>query len=146
MTTFGTGTGNGGAQGHGARAAVPLSDTALRLVIHTKMYDAGTLVAHSPALGHLGLAHLVESADVDGSVMPRVALHPEDLDHLGARTGTLVELVAAGGRLRASAVGDPGVLRGTAAVVANAPGTPVNGLGASGAPTPIIDVHVEVIR
>ncbi|MFN0030162.1 MAG: NADH-quinone oxidoreductase subunit NuoG [Acidimicrobiales bacterium] len=144
-------TTTGNDQASGARAtpaAVPLSDTALRLVVRPKMYDAGTLVAHSAGLRDLGRAHLAgaEDASENGSALARVALHPDDLEHLGARTGATVDLVAPGGRLRARAEGDDGVLRGTAVVVANVPGVPVNGLGAVDALTPVLDVQVEVIR
>ena len=58
---------------------------------------------------------------------------------------TTVEVVAPGGRLKGTVVGDPGVLRGTVGLVANVAGAPVNGLGAGGASSVVIDAQVEVI-
>ncbi len=108
---------------------IPLAETSLRLVVVRKMYDAATLTRHAACLAGLAPGN-------------EVRLHPLDFEKLRVEAGVTVTLVAPEGQIRLPAVPDPGVVRGTARVLANVPDAPVNHLLSSTAP--VIDVRVEV--
>ena len=76
----------------------------LRLVATRKLYDMGTATQQSPSLANL----LVGSA---------VHLHPYDFDRLGVAAGDNVVVTASSGAVTLMAQPDPGVARGSAAVL-----------------------------
>ena len=83
----------------------------LRLVLGRKLYDEGTLVAHSPSLANLA---------------PPAAVHlaPKDHDRLGVGVAgvTEVRIRSARGDVVVPAVADKGLAAGTAALAFRQPG------------------------
>jgi hypothetical protein len=110
---------------------VPLAPSALRLVVTLTCYDGSASTREAPAL-----ASLIPE--------PEVRLHPLDFANLAVEPGAVVELVSGAGRVSLPAVADPGVVRGTAGVVANLPEAPLNQL--LSAASPITDIRLEVPR
>jgi NADH-quinone oxidoreductase subunit G len=109
--------------------APPAAGT-LRLVATRKMWDGGTLLAHSP---HLADLH----------PEPAVYLHPATLAALGIAGGTEVWVDSGRGRMRLPAVADAGVARDGAAIVLNVPGAnPATLLDAG---RPVTDVTVTPV-
>jgi len=119
------------APGPVASRVVSLDDAALRLVVQRKMYDGATATISSASL-----AELHEDNEI--------RLHPLDFEGLSVAEGALVALVSAHGRIELPVVPDPGVVRGTATVLANVPGATVNHLLSSS--SPVTDVRLEVTR
>jgi NADH-quinone oxidoreductase subunit G len=91
------------------RAAVTVATGGLRLVARRTLWDAGTLVAHAPALAGL---HPDWVAGV----------HPDELDALGLAAGATVRVVSDRGRVTVAVRSDPTLPRGTVAVPFNLPG------------------------
>jgi NADH-quinone oxidoreductase subunit G len=73
----------------------------VRLVVSRKLYDQGAVVAASPSLAHL-------------AGVPRLHVHPLDLDRLGATTGTSLKVSSARTSVVLEAEADAGVPRGLA--------------------------------
>jgi NADH-quinone oxidoreductase subunit G len=94
-----------------APAAAPPAAAAdgLRLVSSRTLWDAGTLVAHSPALTGL---HPEWAA----------RLHPDELDALGVTAGATVRLTTSRGAVELVARADHRMARGQVAVPFNLPG------------------------
>jgi NADH-quinone oxidoreductase subunit G len=111
-----------------ARELPPLDSYSLRLVASRKLYDLGVGVQHSPAL-----AHMAEETTV--------RLHPHDFDRIGIAPGDRVTLTSAKGAVTLAAHPDPGVGRGSAAVIVNQPGPAVGDL--IDATAAVTDVRVE---
>ncbi|MFP5256142.1 MAG: NADH-quinone oxidoreductase subunit NuoG [Acidimicrobiia bacterium] len=113
----------------GTAASAPAPDAySLRLVATRKLYDLGTAVQHSPSLAGL----VAENA---------VRLHPHDFARLGVDAGATVTLAAAAGSVQLSAVPDPSIPKGSAAVLVHQPG-PVVGQLVSAADA-VTDIRVE---
>ena len=107
----------------------PTNDAySLRLVATRRMYDAGTMLAHSPS--SVGLASSVE-----------LRLNPTDFDKLGVDSGSVVKLISSKGELMTPVVADRGVPAGSAAIPANSPGANANRL--IDASQSVTDVRVE---
>ncbi|CAN5735372.1 NADH-quinone oxidoreductase subunit G [soil metagenome] len=84
----------------------PVDNYSLRLVVTRKLYDQGTLVQHSPSIA--GLA--------PGTTL-RVS--PLDFERLGVAPGAQVRATSSRGSVTVAAGPDPGLPRGTAALVFN---------------------------
>ena len=107
----------------------PTNDAySLRLVATRRMYDAGTMLAHSPSSA--GLASSVE-----------LRLNPTDFDKLGVDSGSVVKLISSKGVLMTPVVADLGVPAGSAAIPANSPDANANRL--IDGSQPVTDVRVE---
>ncbi len=100
----------------------------LRLVTGRRMYDAGTMVQASSSSA--GLAAAVA-----------VRLGTADFERLGCAEGTTVRVASAQGELLVPVVHDRGVPTGSAALAANAPGSPANTL--IDCSTSVTEVRVE---
>ncbi len=107
----------------------PIDAYALRLVLAPKLYDHGTLIAHSPSL--IGIAP-----------GPGLRLHPLDFDKVGVAEGTAVRITSATGSVVLPVALDPAVSRGTAVVLANQGGPRVTELVATG--DAATEVRIEV--
>jgi predicted molibdopterin-dependent oxidoreductase YjgC len=113
----------------GARPPVPAVDAySLRLVATRKLYDMGTATQTSPSLA--GLA--------PGSGL---RLHPHDFDRVGVAAGASVTITSATGSATLPLHADPGVPRGSAAVVVSQPGAEVGAI--IDATASVIDVRVQ---
>ncbi len=113
----------------GAPEPVPsLDGYSLRLIATRKLYDGGTLVAHSPSLA--GLA--------PGT---RLRLHPSDFDRLGIAPGSRVKVSSARGTVSVQAAADAGVPRGSAHLTVNQPGGDPAAL--IDATAPVTDIRIE---
>jgi len=109
-------------------AEAPAVDAySLRLVATRKLYDLGTDVQHSPGLGGL-------TSDSE------LRLHPHDFDRLGVTAGSVVTVTSASGSVSLAVRPDPGVGRGSAAVVLHQPGPAVGAL--VDATAPVTEVRV----
>ena len=98
------------------RTDAPAVDAyALRLVATRKLYDQGASTMHSPSLAGLVSASTAR-------------MHPHDFDRLGVEPGAVVTVTSASGAVSLPAHPDPGVPRGTAAVLFNQPGPPTGSL------------------
>jgi anaerobic selenocysteine-containing dehydrogenase len=117
-----------GARPRGPPCLPPLDSYSLRLVAGRRLYDLGVEVQHSPAL-----AVLAQEAEV--------RLHPHDFDRLGISAGARVSLTSARGAITLAARPEPGVARGSAAVVLNQPGPTVTDL--IDAAASVTEVRVE---
>ncbi|HZQ27356.1 MAG TPA: molybdopterin-dependent oxidoreductase, partial [Acidimicrobiales bacterium] len=116
-------------QGAAEQAPLPqLDGYSLRLVVTRKLYDAGVLVQHSPALAALTPA-------------PRIFANHYDLDRLGLGTGGRVKLRGSKGTLVGEAEVDDGVPRGSVALAFNLPGDSAADL--VDATAPVNDVRLE---
>jgi anaerobic selenocysteine-containing dehydrogenase len=100
----------------------------LRLVATRRLWDAGTLVVNCRSLAGL---------HPDATV----ALHPAELERRGLAAGQPVRVSSRRGTVVVSAVGDPGVPEGSAAVAVNLPGVSATSLLDEGAG--VTDVRVE---
>ncbi len=110
-------------------ATIPVKDAySLRLVATRRMYDGGTLVAHSPASA--GLVCTMQ-----------LRLNPTDFAKLGVQPATMVRLVSLKGALTTPVFPDGGVPAGSAVIPAFVPGSPANQL--INASTHVTDVRVE---
>jgi anaerobic selenocysteine-containing dehydrogenase len=110
-------------------APVPAADAyALRLVATRSMYDLGTFLQHSPSSAHLAPGTAVR-------------LNPADFSSLGVAAGADVTVSSPRGSLRANVVADPGVPRGSAAMVVNQPD--VDALSLVDVSVAVTDVRVE---
>jgi len=111
--------------------APPVDAYSLRLVVTRKLYDRAVLTQKSPSLAGLG---------VNGGLR----LHPSDYERLGLRGGTRVRVSSARTAMETTAVADPGVPRGSAALTFNA------GDGVAGdlidATVPVAEVRVETVE
>jgi NADH-quinone oxidoreductase subunit G len=105
-----------------------LDSYSLRLVVHRRLYDRGTLVHHSPSLAELG-----------GPATLR--LNPTDFDRLGVADGEEVRVTSSRGHITVPATADPAVPRGVAALPANGAGGRASVL--VDASVPVTDVRVE---
>jgi NADH-quinone oxidoreductase subunit G len=94
----------------------------LRLVTLRKLYDRGTLTAHSPSLAPLALT-------------PGIRLNPWDFDHLGVAPGGRVTVTSTRTTIDVDAFADPSVPKGAAAMALNQPGP---------SPTELIDAGSAV--
>jgi NADH-quinone oxidoreductase subunit G len=103
---------------------------AFRLVVSRVLYDEATGTANSPSLA--ALAH-----------RGAVYLHPLDLERVGTTEGASVKLTGARTSVVLSVVADPAVLRGTAWVPFNQPGSSIGELIDSFAD--VNDVRIENI-
>ncbi len=109
----------------------PVRDAySFRLVVTRKMYDQGTIVQHAPHLAPLAAS----------SPVP-VRLNPADLERLGVAAGQRLKVTSAKGSIIASAAEDPGVPRGTVAVVHDQ--SSGSALGLVDTTALITDVNVE---
>jgi NADH-quinone oxidoreductase subunit G len=120
-----------GAPEAASSTATPLDPSALRLVMTLTCYDGSTSTQEAPSL-----ASLAPPAEV--------RLHPLDFDNLAVAPGDTVQLVSGSARVDLPAVADAGVVRGTAAVVANLPDAQLNRL--LRASSPVTDIRLEVPR
>ncbi|MGH9278498.1 MAG: NADH-quinone oxidoreductase subunit NuoG [Acidimicrobiales bacterium] len=92
-----------------SRAAPRVDAYSLRLVSGHRLYDAGVLVEHSPAL-----RQLVQEA--------ALRANPYDLEQVGVAPGERVRVVSPRGSLVVATVHDPAVPRGAAVLDFNVPG------------------------
>ncbi len=102
----------------------------LRLVAGRRLYDAGTVVAHSPSLAPLA------------SAAP-VRVNPADLQRLGLASGARVRLSSSRTTLVLVAEADLGVPKGTAALTFNQPGQSAADL--IDATVAVTDVRLETL-
>jgi predicted molibdopterin-dependent oxidoreductase YjgC len=109
----------------------PVDSYSLRLVATRELYDAGTLVAHSPSLANLARG-------------PIVNVNPYDFDRLGVHPGEHVRVSSAQVSFTVAANSDPGVPRGCAAMVFNQPDLAVASLIESD--SVVTDVRVETLE
>jgi anaerobic selenocysteine-containing dehydrogenase len=109
----------------------PVDSYSLRLVATRELYDAGTLVTHSPSLANLARG-------------PIVNVNPYDFDRLGVHPGEHVRVSSAQVSFTVAANSDPGVPRGCAAMVFNQPDLAVASLIESD--SVVTDVHVETLE
>ncbi|MGH9068847.1 MAG: molybdopterin oxidoreductase family protein, partial [Acidimicrobiales bacterium] len=100
----------------------------LRLVSGRRLWDQGTLVQESPSLAGLGSE-------------PSLAVNPHDLDRLGRASGEQVRVITPRTSLVLTAVADPGVPRGSAALAFNLAGEGAADL--IDAASPVTDVRLE---
>lgn len=107
----------------------PVDAYALRLVLTRKLYDQGTLIAHSPSL--VGIAP-----------GPALRLHPLDFDKVGVEAGTEVRVRSPHGAIMLPVVADSGVAKGTAVALVNQGGPRVTDLVAVG--DTATEVRIEV--
>jgi anaerobic selenocysteine-containing dehydrogenase len=108
---------------------VPAVDAySLRLVATRKLYDLGTATQTSPSLAGL--------APGGG-----LRLHPHDFDRVGVAAGAAVTITSANGSATLPLHADPGVPRGSAAVVVSQPGAEVGAI--IDATASVIDVRVQ---
>jgi len=113
----------------GERYAAPAVDSySLRLVTTRKLYDAGTLVQHSPSI-----AQLVGAT--------RLLVNSYDLDRLGVSDGGAVKVTSPRGSARFDVQATSAVPKGTAAVALNQSGPSANVL--IDATTPVTEIRVE---
>jgi hypothetical protein len=111
----------------------PLDAYSLRLVATRTLWDTGTLLTHAP---HLAGLHPDQ----------RLRVNPYDLDRLGVSTGGQVRAVSArasGTSMVLDVVADPGVPRGSAALLFGLPGNGPADLIDSTAP--VVDVRLETL-
>jgi NADH-quinone oxidoreductase subunit G len=108
----------------------PLPPGELRLVAHRTLWDAGTLVAHSPSLSGLHPDWIAR-------------LHPDDLEVHGVAAGATVRLRTARGVLEMPVRADDGVARGSVAVPFNLPGGSASSL--IDATAPAVTVRLEPV-
>jgi NADH-quinone oxidoreductase subunit G len=102
-----------------------------RLVTQRTLWDAGTLVAHSPSLAGL---HPEWAA----------RLHPDELAALGLAAGATVRLSSGRGAVELVVRADHGVARGSVAVPFNLPGGSASSLIDAGAPA--VTVRLEPVQ
>jgi NADH-quinone oxidoreductase subunit G len=107
----------------------PVDAYALRLVASRKLYDRGTLIAHSPSLAGIGPG-------------PCLRLNPVDFDKVGVTVGTEVRVTSASGSVILPVDVDPGVPRGRAVAWVNQGGPRLTELLESDATS--VDVRIEV--
>ena len=112
----------------GTSSASPVDGYALRLVCGRALYDAGQLVAHSPALRGL----------IPGAAL---RVNPAELAALGVRTGQAVRVSARRASVAMPVVGDGAVPRGSAVLAFNQPGQGAADFIDSA--SPVNDVRVE---
>jgi NADH-quinone oxidoreductase subunit G len=105
----------------------------LRLVVGRKLYDQGTLVAHSPSLANLAPAAVVH-------------LHPKDHDRVGVGVAgvTEVRIRSAKGDVVVPAVADKALAAGTASLAFHQPGTAAATLIDAGAA--VTEVRIESVE
>ncbi|MDQ4069401.1 MAG: molybdopterin-dependent oxidoreductase, partial [Actinomycetota bacterium] len=108
----------------------PVDAYSLRLVAARKMYDAATFVQRSPSL-----APLAEG--------PCLRVNPADLGRMGVTTGDRIRVSSSRTSLVVDVAADPGVLRGSALLVFNAPGEGAADL--IDASQPVTDVRIETV-
>ncbi|MDQ3147222.1 MAG: hypothetical protein M3R01_09900, partial [Actinomycetota bacterium] len=121
------------AEGSAASAAGPTlaaDRSSFRLVSARRLYDAGTLVQHSPSLAALA------------APLP-VRLHPSELARLGVEAGSEVRVSSRQGSVVLETVGDVGVPQGTAAITFNQPGPGAADL--IDADATVTDVRIETL-
>jgi NADH-quinone oxidoreductase subunit G len=117
--------------GAAVKQAPPVDAYSLRLVAPRTLYDAGTLVQRSPSLAALAAG-------------PCLRANPADLGRLGVTTGDRVRVSSARTSLVLDTAADPGVLRGSAVLVFNAPGEGAAEL--IDASQPVTDLRVETVK
>jgi len=108
----------------------PVDRYSLRLVSGRRLYDNGTFVRHSPSLAPLAPG-------------PRLRVNPVDLQPLGARSSTRLQVTSSQGRVVLEAVADVGVPAGSVAVAFNQPGPGAADL--IDAEHPVTDVRLETL-
>jgi NADH-quinone oxidoreductase subunit G len=111
----------------------PIAPGYLRLIARRTLWDAGTLVAHSPSLAGL---HPLWAARV----------HPDDLDALdplGVAAGDPVQLTSGRGSIELILQADPSVARGSVVVPFNLPGGSASMLIDAAAPA--VTVRIEPV-
>jgi predicted molibdopterin-dependent oxidoreductase YjgC len=114
-----------------AEHPAPTADSySLRLVAGRELYDAGSLVAHSPSLAPLARG-------------TSVALGTYDAERLGVSTGDRVRITSARGSFETEVTIHAGVPRGAAVMAFNQPGQGAADL--IDASTPVTDVRVETL-
>jgi anaerobic selenocysteine-containing dehydrogenase len=114
-----------------AEHPAPTADSySLRLVAGRELYDAGSLVAHSPSLAPLARG-------------TSVALGTYDAERLGVSTGDRVRITSARGSFETGVTIHAGVPRGAAVMAFNQPGQGAADL--IDASTPVTDVRVETL-
>jgi NADH-quinone oxidoreductase subunit G len=110
-------------------AELPARDAySLRLVVHRRLYDQGTMLEHAESLAPLA----------PGAVL---RLHPADHARLGVEPGAGVRVSSSRGTLTVPALPDVGVPKGTAVLPFNQPGASAADL--IDATAPVTDVRVE---
>jgi NADH-quinone oxidoreductase subunit G len=109
----------------------PVDAYSLRLVSGRRLYDAGVLVQHSPAL-----AELVPE--------PALRANPYDLDQVGVAGGEQVRVTSPRGSLVSTVVADAAVPRGSASLDFNLPGEGAADL--IDAFQPVTEVRLESLR
>ncbi|MEX2100340.1 MAG: NADH-quinone oxidoreductase subunit NuoG [Acidimicrobiia bacterium] len=115
----------------GTSVAPPAIDSySLRLVVTRKLYDAGTLVQHSPSLARLANPEPLH-------------VNPGDLERLGVASGTEVRVTGSRATLTMPAIADTGVPRGSARLVWNQPGDAASDL--IDVTAAVTDVRVETL-
>ena len=119
----------------GAPGEAPAATDAysLRLVVNRRLYDRGTLVAHSPSLADLAPPAVVH-------------LTPKDHDRIGVGVAgvTEVRIRSARGDVIVPAVADKGLAPGTAALAFRQPGADAATL--LDAAAPVTDVRIESVE
>ncbi|MBK5224633.1 MAG: hypothetical protein JJE52_17515, partial [Acidimicrobiia bacterium] len=108
----------------------PVDAYSLRLVTSAKMYDQGTMLAHSPSLAPLAAG-------------PALRLNPADFDKVGVADGVEVRVTSPSGSIVLPVHVDRSVPRGRAVVNANQGGARVGALLDVAAVA--VDVRVEVL-
>ena len=96
-----------------------------------KLYDAGTLVEHSPSLAPLAPG-------------TRLRVHPSDLDRLGLRTGDRAKVTSPRATATVPVEADDGMPRGSAALTFNQPGD-VDVADLIDASAPVTELRVETL-
>jgi NADH-quinone oxidoreductase subunit G len=112
------------------RPPPPVDRYSLRLVSGRRLYDNGTFVHHSPSLAPLAPG-------------PRLRVNPADLQPLGVRSGTRLQVTSSQGRVVLEAVADVGVPAGSVAVAFNQPGPGAADL--INAEVPVTEVRLETL-
>jgi anaerobic selenocysteine-containing dehydrogenase len=102
----------------------------LRLVSGHKLYDAGTLVQHSPSLAALA----------PGGV---VGVNPSDLDRLGLSSGDAVRVASSRGAITIATEADASVPKGLAVLVFDQPG--VGAADLIDATSMVTDIRLETL-
>jgi NADH-quinone oxidoreductase subunit G len=109
----------------------PVDAYSLRLVATRKMYGLGTQLQASPSLAHLAPG-------------TSLAVNPADFDRLGVTAGSRVSVRAARHATVLAVVPDPGVARGSAALVLHQPDVRVTDLIDAG--QSVVELRIETAR